>query len=496
MERASSDLVAVVRRRGQAFVFCSLLFTILVACQTAYPAAALAQGIQLPTPTPSDEEAPVEAPDSVDVRPAARDEEIRARLQGILDATGWFANPSVEVREGVVFIRGQAENAEFKTWAGDLARRTSDVTAVVNQMELVQPSIWDFQPVVNGLRSQARAVVRSVPLIVFGLVVLLLSWLAARVAASVTRRSLRRRQWSPLLITVGARAVGLLVLMVGLFIVFQVAGLTSIALTVLGGTGLLGLILGIAFQDITENFLASIFLSVQPPFDAGDLVDVAGTIGYVQRLTTRATILMTLDGNHVQIPNATVYKSNIHNYTSNPNRRVDLTVGIGYADSIANAQEIALKILEDHPAVLDEPEPWVLVESLGSATVNLRIYFWIDGSQYSWQKVKSSVIRLVKRAYQEAGIGMPGETRELILPDRIPVEIHQPDGFRPEAGPARRPVKEPQTVSTEAEAGLHTEAGSIEAQARQARVPEEGQDLLKSAPQAEPGDHSRPQESD
>ena len=67
------------------------------------------------------------------------------------------------------------------------------------------------------------------------------------------------------------------------------------------------------------------------------------------------------------------------------------------------------------------------MESLGAAAVNLRIYFWLDGSQYSWQKVKSSVIRLVKRAYQAADIEMPGEVRELILPDRIPVELYQPD---------------------------------------------------------------------
>jgi small conductance mechanosensitive channel len=269
-----------------------------------------------------------------------------------------------------------------------------------------------------------------------------------------------------------------IILLVGLYIIFQVAGLTSIALTVLGGTGLLGLILGIAFQDITENFLASIFLSVQTPFEAGDLVDIAGIMGFVQRLTTRATILMTQDGNHVQIPNSTVYQSNIYNYTSNPNRREDFVVGISYDDSVANAQEIALRVLEGHPAVLDEPEPWVLVESLGSATVNLRIYFWLDGSRYSWQKVKSSVIRLVKRAYEYAGIEMPGEVRELVVPDRIPVELYRPEEVQRQPSPARRPADEPDTVSTDAEAGLHSEAEDIEEQARRSRVPEEGEDLL------------------
>jgi small-conductance mechanosensitive channel len=247
---------------------------------------------------------------------------------------------------------------------------------------------------------------------------------------------------------------------------------------------LLGLILGIAFRDITENFLASVFLSVQTPFESGDLVEIDGIMGFVQKLTTRATILMTQDGNHVLIPNATVYKSNIYNYTSNPNRRQDFVVGIAYADSIPGAQEIALQVLRKHPAVLDDPEPWILVEDLGASTVNLRIYFWLDGSQYSWQKVKSSVIRLVKTAFEAAGIEMPGETRELILPDMIPVELFQADGARQETVPPHRhratPAGgEPDSVSTDAEGGLHSDAQEIQEQARRSRTPEEGEDLLQ-----------------
>ena len=109
----------------------------------------------------------------------------------------------------------------------------------------------------------------------------------------------------------------------------------------------------------------------------------------------------------MQVPNSTVFKSTLRNFTSNPNRRDDFIVGIGYDDSITFAQEVALKVLAEHPAVLHDPEPLVLVENLGSSTVNLRIYFWLDGGQHSWAKVKSSVIRLTKRAFQDAGISLP-----------------------------------------------------------------------------------------
>jgi small-conductance mechanosensitive channel len=258
-------------------------------------------------------------------------------------------------------------------------------------------------------------------------------------------------------------------------------------LTVVGGTGLIGLAVGIAFRDITENFLASIFLSVQRPFEMGDLVELAGVTGYVQQLNVRTTILMTLDGNLVQVPNAAVYKSNLRNFTTNCNRREDFVVGIGYEDSINDAQEIARKVLADHPAVLNDPEPSVLADSLGRSTINLRVYFWLNGREHSWLKVRSSVIRLVKLAFQKHGISMPDEAREIVFPQGVPVTVL--DGQRADAHgampgeglpPASR-HEELAAVSTKAEAGLYSEAGVLKEQARQAPLLKDGENLLPVA---------------
>ncbi|MEJ2596927.1 MAG: mechanosensitive ion channel family protein [Anaerolineales bacterium] len=467
-----------------ACTLCGLLLLILFACSTAFTTPAMAQIGQPPNPTPPVNEPTLEAPDQINVEPTARDEQIRHRLQSILESTGWFSNPKVQVREGVVFLTGQTATDDYKKWAGDLARNTQDVAAVVNQIELAEPPIWNFQPALAGLRDLRIGLMRSIPLILFSLLILLVTWMITRFSVTVARLPLSRRLSSPLLGNVAAYAIGVVIFLVGLYVVFQVAGLTNVALTVLGGTGLIGLVLGIAFRDITENFLASIFLSVQNPFESGDLVEVAGILGFVQALTTRATLLMTLDGNHVQIPNATIYKSIIHNYTSNPHRRVDFTIGVGYDDSITAAQEVALKVLEEHPAVLKDPEPLVLVNSLGSATVNLRIYFWLDGSQHSWLKVKSSVIRLVKRAFQSEAISMPDEAREMIFPQGVSVRLLEPDGVE-EAGAAApepalpRSTEESESIWTKAEAGLRSEAEEIQEQSRQSRQPEEGENLLK-----------------
>lgn len=434
---------------------------------------------QDPIATSLPEEPP--SPAQVNVQPVARDEEIETRLRDILSATGWFIAPQVRVQDGVVFLNGQAQSSEYKAWAGDLVRNTQDVAAVVNQLEVVDPPLLDLQPFITGLRNQVRTVLRLMPLLGLSIIILFIAWLVARLMTRISSRYLQNREMNPLLQTVISRSIGILVFLGGLYLVFQVAGLTSIAFTILGGTGLLGLVLGIAFRDITENFLASIFLSIQKPFDTGDLVKIDDVLGFVQRMTTRTTILMTLSGNHVQIPSATVYKSIIHNYTSSPNRRIDFSFGIGYEDSISLAQETVRQVLEEHPAVLNEPEHLVLVDSLGSATVNLRVYFWIDGTQYSWMKVKSSVIRLVKLAIQDAGISMPDEAREIIFPRGVPIEMLNVDTDH-HAPTYQQHPSESSSVSTNAEGNLRSEAEEIETQAQQARTPESGENLLNTEP--------------
>lgn len=419
-------------------------------------------------------------PERIDVDAVPRDVQIEERLGKILRAASWFIRPSVRAEEGIVFLEGTTAEERHRQWAGDLARRTEDVVAVVNRIELSPRSLTDVKPALQGLELLWTGFIRSTPLLLVGALLLLGAYLGGRAATWAIRGSFSRRGQVDLVRDIVARALGVVVFTLGLYVALRIAGLTRLAATILGGTGVLGLVLGIAFRDIAENTLASILLTRQQPFRKGDLVLIDGIEGVIERLTVRATVLMTLDGNHVQIPNSTVYKSAIVNYTSNPTRRIDFTVGIGYGDAIARAQEVALSVISRHPAVLAQPEPWVLAETLGSAVVQLRIYVWLDGSRHSWLKVRSAIIRLVKRAFQEHGISMPDEAREVVFPDGVPVHLLR-GGARRErdaALPRRNTDPEADSVSTGGEAGLGADAGGISEMARQARTPEAGEDLL------------------
>jgi small-conductance mechanosensitive channel len=415
---------------------------------------------------------------AVSIEPAARDDAIRDRLRRVLLATDAISDLDVRVDSGVVFIDGHTTEPEFVALASDLARNTVGVVAVVNRLELAASSPWDLSPARDELRKLWRDVVAALPLVGVGLVVVTV----AAVGASLVRRGLqpvlRRRVGVALLADIGARAAGILVLLLGVYLALRIGGLTRLAVTVIGGTGLVGLVVGIAFRGITENFLASLFLSLQQPFREGDLVEVAGSTGYVRKLTSRTTLLTTLDGAQVQIPNATVFGSVIRNFTSSPNRREDFVVGIGYDVAVPHAQEVVLGVLRDHSAVLDHPEPWVLVDRLAPSAVELRVYFWLDGRAHGWLKVRSSVMRLTKRALQDAAISLPDEAREVVFPDGVPLRWSEAEPV-PEARAGRPEPPPPETPSTSSEGELATEAAEIEEHARTSWEPDADENLLR-----------------
>ena len=307
------------------------------------------------------EEADAETHSKVDVVPAAADAEIKDRLARIIDSTQWFEVSNVVVREGVVFLSGFTSTQEHRNWAGELASKTEGVVAVVNNIEVRSDAGSTFQFAQNEIARLATAAARTWPLVLLTLLIIGFAWLLSSLVGTVARWALAEKIKSPLLLAVVVRLLAVPIFLLGLYFVLQVAGLTRLALTVLGGTGLAGIILGFAFRDIAENFLASLLLSIRNPFRRGDLIEVAGREGVVQSLNTRSTVLLTLDGNHVQIPNATVYKSTIVNFSANDRRRAHFTIGIGYDSPIAKAQAIIMRVVKEHSAVLPEPEPLALV---------------------------------------------------------------------------------------------------------------------------------------
>ena len=452
-------------------------------------------------PSPSRESEGLQATEQkIAVNDRVHDVSIERRIRSIMQASDRFSALAVTVENGIVTLAGQTSSSEFRQWASEVASKTEDVVAVVNNIEVSPGSIWSLQPAADELHELAAEVVRALPMFAVGIFALLVSIAASRRIAALAGTLMERRIDNILVRAVLEKVILVALILLGVYIFLRVSGLTQLAVTVVGGTGIIGLILGFAFRDIAENFLASILISVQRPFRLGDTVEVEGYLGVVQRVTMRGTVLMDFEGNHIQIANATVYKSTIKNFTANPKMRIDFVIGIGYDSNIVDAQDAALSVLQEHSAVLTDPAPNILVESLGSATVNLRIHFWIDGNKFSKLKVRSAIMRQVVRRFEREGISLPDDSREVIFPQGVPLRMPD-DGSVPAVltekfpardegarSPRRAQKQNEQSTATEhtdsvdeatlAEGGLTSESAEISRQAAESRSPEEGGDVL------------------
>ena len=393
----------------------------------------------------------------VEIAPAASDPAIQTRIRNILEATGWYSAISVSVDEGIVFLDGIAQTEAHRLWARDLAGKTSGTVAVVNRITLEDSDLWSFAPALTELRALAQKAVAVLPLLVLSIFVLPLAWYAARLVSRLIQLLLQGRVESPFLQSVVARSIAFPVFLLGLYVVLQVAGLTQLALSLVGGAGVLGIVIGFAFRDIAENFLSSLILSVRRPFQRGDYISVAGISGTVSSMSSRSTLLTSADGNQIHVPNATIFKNVIENFTSSATRRGEFMVGIGYDAEIATAQRIILDCIRDQETVLADPEPMVLVDELGSSTVNIRTYYWFDGHHISPIKLKSALLRSVKSALTVEGISMPDESREVIFPDGVRVIV---DDAKPKAKTAAVSVQakpKPEPAASVAERDLLSE---------------------------------------
>ena len=164
----------------------------------------------------------------------------------------------------------------------------------------------------------------------------------------------------------------------GVLIALELLNATALVGAALGAAGVVGVALGFAFRDIMENYLAGLLLSMRHPFEPNDFVSIDGDEGKVVRLTSRATVLLTLSGNHLRIPNSKVFKAVLLNYTRNPLRRLDFELGVGVNEDLKAAQKLGSDTLAAMQAVIAEPPPLALLERLGDSSVPIRFHAWVE----------------------------------------------------------------------------------------------------------------------
>ena len=347
---------------------------------------------------------------------AATDRRTSAALARRLGAVPGLEDVEVEVDAGVATLRGEVTAEADRELAETLAHGVAEVVAVRNRLTASTRLSRRLDPALELGRERLQRLASALPLL---LVAVLVVWLFAWLGRWLSRRQrlFHRFRRNPFLASLVRQVVRTAALLAGVLIALDLLGATALVGAVLGTAGVIGLALGFAFRDLVENYIASVLLSLRQPFAPHDHVVIDGHEGRVVSLNSRATILMTLEGNHLRLPNAMVFKSVMLNYTRNPNRQFWFDIGIGTGEDLAAAQRVGLGVLCGMPAVLDDPAPASAVMELGESSVAVRFFGWIDQRSASWLSVRSEALQLVKCALEEAGVDLPEPIYRVHLQD-------------------------------------------------------------------------------
>lgn len=264
-----------------------------------------------------------------------------------------------------------------------------------------------------------KAFLDSVPRIGLAILVITVGVLLAIWIGNLLRRRLEGKAHDPLMGSFLGKAVKLVLIVAVLMLGLHAAGLSGIAGGILATAGASAIVVGFAFKDIAENFLAGIILSFSRPFHIHDAIKVLDFEGEVQDLSFRYTKIRTFDGRNVYIPNSDVITNPVTNYTGNGFYRWEFVVGIAYESDIPGALKVIGQCLDEHPGVVHDEQHRnvVLVDDLAASTVNLKVFFWVETADFKMGTLitKGELIRQIKERLEAAGYYLPNEIMELKL---------------------------------------------------------------------------------
>lgn len=419
-------MIAFRPHSPQRCALAALILLMLLGFGALAPAAA-ALAVQAPTPAPPED--PIEGPLEDPIETAAvaaeveetveRDVDIQRALKARFSLVEPLREIKIEVAAGIVVLNGAVDDDARRDMAMRLAQSVPGVIAVEDRLEFETALDRRLQPAVNSGFERLKRLARGLPLLGAALLIVYVFALLGKLATRWDR-PFRRFEANPFLRDLLQRAVRAAFLLAGALVALELLGATRVVGAVLGAAGVMGLALGFAFRDLVENYIASILLSLRQPFAPNDLVVIDGNEGRVAALNSRATILITPEGNHLRLANALVFKSVILNYTRNPSRRFSFVLGVGGNEDLRAAKRIAAAALGETPGVLQQPAPRSQVQEIGDSSVSLCCLAWVDQHAASFQAVRSEALIRVKEALEAAGMDLPEPTYRVQLQGEAP----------------------------------------------------------------------------
>lgn len=263
-----------------------------------------------------------------------------------------------------------------------------------------------------------QSALEAIPSILLAILVVVLSVFVARMVKRIVLRAMNRFSKNQAVMRLVANLSTVVIFCLGLFIALDILELEKTVTSLLAGAGVVGLAVGLAFQDPLLNIISGIALTIKDvPFEIGDLVKSNGYYGYVQKISLRSTYIQTITGEDVIIPNKMVLQNPIENFSMNKIRRVDVFCGVAYNSDLEKVRDLTIQCVKDNITVAQGKRIEFMYTEFGGSSINFTVRFWThEISETDYFDNRSKVIIPLKKIFDDNGVVIPFPIRTLDVP--------------------------------------------------------------------------------
>ncbi len=215
----------------------------------------------------------------------------------------------------------------------------------------------------------------------------------------------------------------ILIYIVSFLVTLNILGIDLTSLTILSGA--VGIGLGFGMQKIAANFVSGMILILERSLKIGDLIEMEdGTFGYVRKSSSRSTLIETIDGKEIIVPNEEFIIKQVVNWTLNNNKaRITINFGVSYNCDIEKARDLAIEAAKDHKRCMKEPDVLCFLDNFGDSSVDFILYFWVKDVNDGLRNAKSEVMFSIWKKFKDNGIEIPFPQRDLNIKQPATIQV-------------------------------------------------------------------------
>ncbi len=273
-------------------------------------------------------------------------------------------------------------------------------------------SIWNFITKVWGTELFGAGTVTIGGILMLIILFALVVMVERLLQRLIIRRFLSKTRLQPSLQYGLSRIFGYLLIAIGFYIAFQIAGFDLSSLAIVAAS--LGVGVGFGLQNIINNFVSGIIILAERPISIGDRIDVAGVAGRVTKIQLRSTTVVTNDNITMIVPNADFISNTVTNWSHGDLKvRIRVPVGVAYGTNLKLLQDLLLEAAVEHPKALSDPSHLVMFTEFGDSSLNFELAVWTEEMTATPIHFTSQMNFIIEKKLRDNDIEIPFPQRDL-----------------------------------------------------------------------------------